>query len=470
MTHNLKVPDFSPFTVGIIQDRATQSRRERRPRRAARARCRGTRRADHLPQGALQRSLLLQGAAASGSISPSRFPVRRPKACRPLAKELAGRPRRADLRAPGAGVYRNSAAVIDADGSLLGVYRKMHIPDDPLFYEKYYFTPGDGAARQEAAPPGFKVWKTRYATIGVLICWDQWYPEAARITSLLGAQVLFYPTAIGWHPAEKDEWGAAQVDAWRTTQRAHAIANGVYVAAPNRVGHEDEPGTKGITFFGHSFIADPFGRYLAEAGDDEEILIADCDPALIEDTRRNWPFLRDRRIDAYGPILNGTRLVTPPAGRSGCRPSGSRTARPGSAGRTTSPTGRKARSDSVGLRRDRPRHSPRTSRSRSLHPDVLTPRRRRSTRTPSARDRVRLHIVPTDRVWLRDSAPTGVHGAAGNVVLLSLGLQRLGEVRQLSPRREGRPGHRRHHGPAGSSNRAAPTTAAASCSKAAAST
>jgi N-carbamoylputrescine amidase len=195
-----------------------------------------------------------------------------------------------------AGLYRNSAAVIDADGSLLGVYRKMHIPDDPLFFEKYYFAPGDD--------PGFKVWKTRYATIGVLICWDQWYPEAARITSLLGAQVLFYPTAIGWHPAEKDEWGAAQVDAWRTAQRAHAIANGVYVAAPNRVGHEDEPGTNGLTFFGRSFIADPFGRYLAEAGEREEILIARCDPALIEDVRRNWPFLRDRRVDAYGPILN----------------------------------------------------------------------------------------------------------------------------------------------------------------------
>ena len=195
-----------------------------------------------------------------------------------------------------AGLYRNSAAVIDADGSLLGVYRKMHIPDDPLFFEKYYFAPGDD--------PGFKVWKTRYATIGVLICWDQWYPEAARITSLLGAQVLFYPTAIGWHPAEKDEWGAAQVDAWRTAQRAHAIANGVYVAAPNRVGHEEEPGTNGLTFFGRSFIADPFGRYLAEAGEREEILIARCDPALIEDVRRNWPFLRDRRVDAYGPILH----------------------------------------------------------------------------------------------------------------------------------------------------------------------
>jgi N-carbamoylputrescine amidase len=207
-----------------------------------------------------------------------------------------------------AGVYRNSAAVIDADGSLLGVYRKMHIPDDPLFFEKYYFAPGDttsaATSRVAAEASGFKVWKTRYATIGVLICWDQWYPEAARITSLLGAQVLFYPTAIGWHPDEKDEWGAAQVDAWRTAQRAHAIANGVYVASPNRVGHEDEPGTNGITFFGHSFICDPFGRYIADAGEGEEILIAQCDPALIESVRRNWPFLRDRRIDAYDAILS----------------------------------------------------------------------------------------------------------------------------------------------------------------------
>src|SRR5918995_636500 len=202
-----------------------------------------------------------------------------------------------------AGVYHNTAAVIDADGSLMGVYRKMHIPDDPLFYEKYYFTPGDG---------GLMVWKTRYATIGVLICWDQWFPEAARITSLMGAQVLFYPTAIGWHPSEQAEWGQPQVDAWRTAQRAHAIANGVYVASPNRVGHEDEPGTGGITFFGHSFIADPFGRYVAEAGEQQEIVIATCDPALIETVRRNWPFLRDRRVDAYGSILNryiGTRAT-----------------------------------------------------------------------------------------------------------------------------------------------------------------
>jgi N-carbamoylputrescine amidase len=207
-----------------------------------------------------------------------------------------------------AGVYRNSAAIVDADGELLGVYRKMHIPDDPLFNEKYYFTPGDGHRGPSGPHPteanGFAVWKTRYATIGVLICWDQWYPEAARITSLLGAQVLFYPTAIGWHPAEQAEWGAAQVDAWRTTQRAHAIANGVYVASPNRIGHEPEPGTDGITFFGHSFIADPFGRYVAQAEADQAVLTARCDPALIENVRRNWPFLRDRRVDAYGPILN----------------------------------------------------------------------------------------------------------------------------------------------------------------------
>jgi N-carbamoylputrescine amidase len=210
------------------------------------------------------------------------------------------------------GVYRNSAAIIDADGSLLGVYRKMHIPDDPMFNEKYYFVPGDAAhddridrigeiAKQAS---GFRVWRTRYASIGVLICWDQWYPEAARTTSLLGADILFYPTAIGWHPSEKAEFGEAQQDAWRTIQRSHAIANGVFVASPNRVGHEEEPGTDGIEFFGHSFIADPFGRILTEAGQGEEILVATCDPKLIEDTRRNWPFLRDRRIDAYAPIMS----------------------------------------------------------------------------------------------------------------------------------------------------------------------
>ena len=204
-----------------------------------------------------------------------------------------------------AGVYHNSAAVVDADGSLLGVYRKMHIPDDPLYHEKYYFTPGEIYQHGEtpSVQTGFRVFKTRYATLGVLICWDQWYPEAARITALMGAQILLYPTAIGWHPKEKDEWGKAQADAWRTIQRAHAIANGVYVAAANRVGHEPEPGTDGIDFFGHSFVCDPFGRFIGEAGTEPTILIAKCDPAQIEYTRRNWPFFRDRRIDAYGPIL-----------------------------------------------------------------------------------------------------------------------------------------------------------------------
>jgi N-carbamoylputrescine amidase len=224
-----------------------------------------------------------------------------------LAKELAVVLVVPIFERQAAGIYRNSAAIVDADGSLLGVYRKMHIPDDPLFYEKYYFTPGDSHVQNDGDHPGangFRVWKTRYADIGVLICWDQWYPEAARINALLGAEILFYPTAIGWHPAEKAEFGDAQVDAWRTAQRAHAIANGVFVASPNRVGHEDEEGTNGIEFFGHSFISDPFGRILTEAGTDPAVLVAECNRRLIEETRRNWPFLRDRRIDAYAPILN----------------------------------------------------------------------------------------------------------------------------------------------------------------------
>lgn len=209
-----------------------------------------------------------------------------------------------EQRAPG--LYHNSAAIIDADGALLGVYRKLHIPDDPLFHEKYYFAPGEVGPEdlKNGELGGFKVFDTRFGRIGVLICWDQWYPEAARIVSLMGAQVLFYPTAIGWHPGEKEEWGRPQADAWQTIQRSHAIANGVYVAAVNRVGHEPEPDTDGIEFFGHSFICDPFGQMLAEAGTEPEILIAECDPARIEYTRRNWPFLRDRRIDAYAPILN----------------------------------------------------------------------------------------------------------------------------------------------------------------------
>jgi N-carbamoylputrescine amidase len=193
------------------------------------------------------------------------------------------------------GLYHNTAAVLDADGSLIGLYRKMHIPDDPLYYEKFYFTPGD---------LGFKNFETRFSRIGVLVCWDQWYPEGARITSLQGANVLFYPTAIGWHPSEKAQYGEAQLDAWRTVQRAHAISNGVFVAAVNRTGFEG-PADNGLEFWGNSFVSDPFGRVIAQASaDQEEVLVVECDPKQMDEVRRNWPFLRDRRIDAYSPIAN----------------------------------------------------------------------------------------------------------------------------------------------------------------------
>ena len=203
-----------------------------------------------------------------------------------------------ERRAPG--LYHNTAVLFDNDGSLCGTYRKMHIPDDPLFYEKFYFTPGD---------LGFRATDTGVGRLGTLVCWDQWYPEGARLTALAGAVILFYPTAIGWHPLEKAQYGEAQYDAWRTVQRGHAIANGVYVGSVNRVGHEtgDIRGNAvagpGLEFWGGSFICDPFGRVLAQGSHDrEQILLADVDLALLEDTRRNWPFLRDRRIDAYGDI------------------------------------------------------------------------------------------------------------------------------------------------------------------------
>jgi N-carbamoylputrescine amidase len=197
-----------------------------------------------------------------------------------------------ERRAPG--VYHNSAVVIDADGRSLGTYRKMHIPDDPAYYEKFYFTPGD---------LGFRAFDTYVGRVGTLICWDQWYPEGARLTTLRGATVLFYPTAIGWHPHEKQTLGASQQDAWRTVQRGHAIANGVYVAVANRVGEEKPPNGVGIEFWGSSFIADPFGVVVAEASQNrEQILIGTIDLKRLEDVRRNWPFLRDRRIDAYGEI------------------------------------------------------------------------------------------------------------------------------------------------------------------------
>jgi len=194
-----------------------------------------------------------------------------------------------------AGLYHNTVAVLGTDGEIAGIYRKMHIPDDPLYYEKFYFTPGD---------LGFLNFDTPFGRIGTLICWDQWYPEGARLSSLGGANILFYPTAIGWHPSEKAQYGAAQLDAWQTIQRSHAIANGIYVAAANRVGYEGPPG-HGIEFWGSSFVADPFGQVIAQASaDKEEILFAECDPARQEEVRQHWPFLRDRRIDAYAPIVN----------------------------------------------------------------------------------------------------------------------------------------------------------------------
>jgi N-carbamoylputrescine amidase len=203
------------------------------------------------------------------------------------------------------GLYHNTAVMFDKDGSLLGLYRKMHIPDDPLYYEKYYFTPGD---------LGVRAFDTAVGRVGTLVCWDQWYPEGARLTALQGAHVLFYPTAIGWHPAEKAEFGEAQYDAWKTIQRAHAIANGVYVAVINRVGFEtgDIRGNSatgaGLEFWGGSFFCDPFGRVIAQGSHDkEEILIGEVDLHALEDIRRNWPFLRDRRIDAYGAITS--RLI-----------------------------------------------------------------------------------------------------------------------------------------------------------------
>ena len=195
-----------------------------------------------------------------------------------------------------AGIYHNSAYIINSDGKLAGLYRKMHIPDDPGYYEKYYFTPGD---------TGFKAFKTRYGKIGTLICWDQWFPEAARLMALQGSEVIFYPTAIGWHPLEKEEYGQIQHDAWMTVQRGHSVANGIFVAVANRVGYEQPYKEKdGIEFWGSSFICGPQGEILARASHDkEEILMAKVDTAHIEEVRQNWPFFRDRRIDAFGDIL-----------------------------------------------------------------------------------------------------------------------------------------------------------------------
>jgi N-carbamoylputrescine amidase len=215
-----------------------------------------------------------------------------------------------------AGLYHNTAAIIDADGSLMGIYRKMHIPDDPLFHEKFYFTPGD---------TGFRAWKTTFGTIGVLICWDQWYPEGARLTALQGAEILFYPTAIGWHPSEKAAYGTAQHDSWELIQRSHAVANGCWVCVPNRIGHELVAGADGrpvnadgLEFWGQSFVAAPDGSVVVRASTDrEEVLVVPCDLDRVDVARTHWPFLRDRRIDAYGDLTR--RFVDPPAGREPSR-------------------------------------------------------------------------------------------------------------------------------------------------------
>ena len=298
-----------PFSVGVIQETASPDRAANLERQIARIRESHERGAQIV---CLQE--LFNAPYFCKSLDPHWFDIAEPipgptvERLQALARELAIVLIIPLYERQAAGLYRNSAAVVDADGSLLGVYRKMHIPQDPLFEEKYYFAPGDTIDVPPAAPgatktsSGFRVFRTRYADVGVLICWDQWYPEAARITSLLGAEILFYPTAIGWHPAEKGQFGADQVTAWRTIQRSHAIANGVFVASPNRVGFEPEQGTQGLEFFGNSVIFDPFGRLLAEGGEQAGVVVATCDPAAIEDTRRNWPFLRDRRIDAYQPI------------------------------------------------------------------------------------------------------------------------------------------------------------------------
>jgi N-carbamoylputrescine amidase len=284
----------SPFTVGLIQMRCSTDLDDNLSRACAMLRAAADQRVQVacLPE-------LFRSQYFCQSEDSSRFDLAEPIPG-PTTEVLAQVARELGMVIVGSiferrtvGLYHNTAVVFDADGRLCGRYRKMHIPDDPLYYEKYYFTPGD---------LGFQAFDTSFARVGTLVCWDQWYPEAARLTALRGAEVLFYPTAIGWHPLEKAEFGQAQASAWETIQRSHAIANGVYVAAVNRVGHEG-PSGGGLEFWGGSFVADPFGRIVAKAGHDaEEIVIAVCDPRIQEETRRNWPFLRDRRIDAYAPI------------------------------------------------------------------------------------------------------------------------------------------------------------------------
>jgi len=284
----------TPFTVGLVQMRCSTDPAENLDRAAARIREAARRGAEVVCLPELFRSQYFcqrEDAALFDLADPIPGPTT--ERLGPLARELRVVIVASVFEKRAPGLYHNTAVVLDADGSTLGLYRKMHIPDDPLYYEKFYFTPGD---------LGFKSFPTAHGRLGTLVCWDQWYPEGARLTALTGADILFYPTAIGWHPREKAEHGAAQASAWQTIQRSHAIANGVYVAAVNRVGHEGPP-DGGLEFWGGSFLSDPFGVVLAEASrTEEEILVARCDPARVEEVRRSWPFLRDRRIDAYGPI------------------------------------------------------------------------------------------------------------------------------------------------------------------------
>jgi N-carbamoylputrescine amidase len=285
------------FTVGLVQMRCTTNKEENLTRAAEKIREAATRGAQIICLHELfagEYFCRTEDAELFNLAEPVPGPTTERLAAVAKEKKVALVVSIFERRA--AGVYHNTCAIVDADGTHLGKYRKMHIPDDPLYYEKFYFTPGD---------LGFLNFDTKYARIGVQICWDQWYPEGSRITAMQGAQVIFYPTSIGWHPHEKVQFGAAQLDSWKTIQRAHAVANGMYVAVVNRVGYEGTPekGDPGIEFWGNSFVADPSGQLLAEASNDkEEILVVECDPAKSEDTRRNWPFFRDRRIDAFGPL------------------------------------------------------------------------------------------------------------------------------------------------------------------------
>lgn len=282
------------FKVGLVQMRCTGDARENQAAAEEGIRTAAKRGAKVVCLPELYRSLYFCQSEDHANFSLAEpIPGPSTNALAALAKKLKVAIVGSLFERRAAGIYHNTAVVLDADGCHVGTYRKMHIPDDPLYYEKFYFTPGD---------LGFQAFDTKHGRIGTLVCWDQWYPEAARLTALRGPTVLFYPTAIGWHPSEKQEWGESQISAWQTIQRSHAIANGVYVAAVNRVGHE---GAKqaGIEFFGASFICDPYGRILAEASRNRPaVLVAEVDPRTVETARQHWPFLRDRRIDAYGPI------------------------------------------------------------------------------------------------------------------------------------------------------------------------